>query len=158
MKQIILIAVFISTLGPDLTLAQSNIDAPDASASPLSAGPLTRHSWIWTNLNLTETQQRQIHGIMASNKSKLKSAMMNVLKAQKALQDAIIQSPSDVNQIRQYSRALESAKTELTVDRVKVRAEIMAQVLTPEQQQRFMQFERQREGRLQRQMDELQSS
>jgi len=84
--------------------------------------------------------------------------MMNVLKAQKALQDAIIQSPSDVNQIRQYSRALESAKTELTVDRVKVRAEIMAQVLTPEQQQRFMQFERQREGRLQRQMDELQSS
>ncbi len=158
MKQTTLLAVFLLSLGPDLILAQSTIDAPDASISPRSPGALNRHSWIWNDLNLTEAQQKQIHGIMASNKSKLRNTMLNVLKAQKALQDAIIQSPTDVNQIRQYARALESAKTELTIERVKVRAEIMAQVLTPEQQQRFMQFERQREDRLQHQMDQLRSS
>lgn len=84
--------------------------------------------------------------------------MMNVLKAQKDLMEAIVQSPSDVGKIRQYAQAVEGAKTELTVDRAQVRAAIMTQVLSPEQQQRFMQIERQREDWLQRQIDKVRSS
>jgi Spy/CpxP family protein refolding chaperone len=80
--------------------------------------------------------------------------MVNLLNAQKALHDAIVKNPNDEATIRSLSATVGNAKTELTVQRAKIRSQIVG-VLTPEQKEKLAQLDQKRDSRLQKRIDHL---
>jgi periplasmic protein CpxP/Spy len=153
MKYSALVLAILTSVAASPLVAQTTNDSPAPSAE---THPHGRHhgGWLWKNLNLTDAQKQQIHQIKESNKQASRSAMLAVLTANKALQSAIGQNPSDEATIRSLSVKLESARTEATVQRTRVHA-LIVQVLTPAQQQQLAQFAQKRQDRLQQRIDKL---
>jgi Spy/CpxP family protein refolding chaperone len=80
--------------------------------------------------------------------------MLNLLNAEKALREAIAKNPNDETTIRSLSATVGNARTELTVQRAKIRSQIVA-ILTPEQKDKLAQLDQKRESRLQKRIDHL---
>jgi protein CpxP len=153
MKLKLLVVAAVSALGICSLHAQS----ADASPSATTEG---QHQWhkhhhgFWKALNLTDAQRQQVHQLMESDKSATKGLMLNQLNAEKALQDAIAKNPNDEATIRSLAATVGNAKTELTVQRAKIRSQIVG-ILTPEQKQQLAQWDQKRESRLQKRIDHL---
>lgn len=134
-----------------------SLQAQSADASPsANIGEHWRqyHHGFWKALNLTDAQRQQVHQLMESDKPARKSLMLNLLNAQKALQDAIAKNPIDEATIRSLSTTVNNAKTELIVQRAKFRLQIVG-ILTPDQKQQLAQWDQKRESRLQKRIDRL---
>jgi Spy/CpxP family protein refolding chaperone len=83
--------------------------------------------------------------------------MLNLLTAEKSLQDAIYKNPADEATISSLSASVNSARTQLTMQRAKLNAAI-AGLLTPEQRQIWDEMHRKQQDRLQKRIDHLNQS
>jgi Spy/CpxP family protein refolding chaperone len=92
--------------------------------------------------------------MLQSDHSANKGLILNLLNAQKALHAAIVKNPNDEATIRSLSATVGNAKTELTVQRAKIRSQIVG-VLTPEQKEKLAQLDQKRDSRLQKRIDRL---
>jgi periplasmic protein CpxP/Spy len=151
MKLSILPLLVIMLASPVLAVTPDN--EPSTEAPAHEAG---HHHWdrLWKQLSLTDAQKQQLHEIMQSNRQDMKAAMLKTLTAEKALQEGIAQNPNDEAKLRALSATLESARTEQTIQRARVHAQI-AKILTPEQQQQMTQIEQKRSQHLQERIDRL---
>jgi protein CpxP len=153
MKLKLLMVAAVSALGICSLHAQS----ADASPSATIEG---QHQWrqhhhgFWKALNLTDAQRQQLHQMLQSDKSANKGLLLNLLNAEKALREAIAKNPNDETTIRSLSATVGNARTELTVQRAKIRTQLVA-ILTPEQKEKLTQLDRERESRLQKRIDRL---
>ena len=101
-------------------------------------------------LNLTEAQQTQIKGIMASEKTKIQPLMQQLRQNQKA-QNANMNGNFDENQARAFAGKQAQIMSDLIVERQRMRSEVYA-VLTPEQRQKAQQLMQERQQRRQERM------
>jgi Spy/CpxP family protein refolding chaperone len=108
-------------------------------------------------LNLTDQQREQIKKFRSDNKAAFRTAMLNFLTAEKSLQDAIHKNPADEATISSLSASANSARTQLTIQRAKLRA-LVASVLTPEQRQTWDEMHQKNQDRLQKRIDRLNQS
>jgi Spy/CpxP family protein refolding chaperone len=137
-------------------LAQST----DPSASPEDAQHQHwRHhgEWFLEKLNLSDQQRDQIKKFRSDNKAAFRTAMLNLLSAEKSLQDAIHKNPTDEATISSLSASVNSAKTQLTMQRAKLHAMIVG-ILTPEQRQTLDEIHQKNQDRLQKRIDRLNQS
>ena len=153
MKLKLLMVAAVSMLGICSLHAQSADASPSAKIEGQNLWHRYHHGF-WKALNLSDAQHQQVHDMVASNKSSTKSLMVNLLNAEKAMQDAIAKNPSDEATIRSLSTTVGNARTELTVQRAKFRSEIVT-VLTPEQKQQLAQWDEKRQNRVQKRIDRL---
>jgi Spy/CpxP family protein refolding chaperone len=136
-----------------------SLHAQSADASP-SATTEGQHQWqahhhgFWKALNLTDAQRQQLHQMLQNDKSGNKSLMINLVNARKALYEAIAKNPNDETTIRSLSATVGSARTELTVQRAKIRSQLVA-ILTPEQKEKLAQLDQKRESGFQKRLDRL---
>lgn len=122
------------------------------------------HGWMLKHmtrqLNLTEAQQTQIKGIMASEKTKIKPMMQQLRQNQQA-EDATVNGSFDENQARAFANKQAQLMTDLIVEKERMRSQVYA-VLTPEQRQKALQLmqERQqhRQERMKKQAEQQQQS
>jgi Spy/CpxP family protein refolding chaperone len=156
MKLKLLLVAAVSVLGISALHAQSADASPSASIEGRHYGYAHRHGF-WKALNLTDAQRQQVHQMMDASKSATKSMRLNLLNAQKALQEAIAKNPNDEATIRSLSATVGTAKTELTVQRAKLRSQFVS-ILTADQQQLFAQRDQKRQDRLQKRIDRLNGS
>jgi Spy/CpxP family protein refolding chaperone len=101
-------------------------------------------------LNLTEAQQTQIKGIMASEKTKIKPMMQQLRQNQQA-EDANINGSFDENQARTFANKQAQLMTDLIVEKERMRSQVYA-VLTPEQRQKALQLMQERQQHRQERM------
>jgi periplasmic protein CpxP/Spy len=153
MKLKLLMVAAVSALGI------SSLHAQSADASP-SATAEGQHQWhahhldFWKALNLTDAQRQQLHQMLQNDKSANKGLMVNLVTAEKALHEAIVKNPNDETTIRSLSATVGNAKTELTVQRAKIRSQLVT-ILTPEQKQKLAELDQKRENRFQKRLDRL---
>jgi periplasmic protein CpxP/Spy len=153
MKLKLLMVAAVSALG------LCSLHAQTAEASP-SATTGEQHQWrkhhhdFWKALDLTDAQRQQLHQMLQSDRSANKGLILNLLNAEKALHEAITKNPNDEATIRSLSVTVGNAKTELTVQRAKIRTQIVG-ILTPEQKEKLAQLDQKRESRLQKRIDRL---
>jgi protein CpxP len=156
MKLKLLLAAAVGMLGFSSLHAQS----ADASPSATNEGQNHEHKHhhaFWKALDLTDAQRQQVHQMVEGDKPAAKGLMVNLLNAEKALHDAIAKNPGDEATIRSLSATLGNAKTELIVQRAKVRSQVVG-ILTPEQKQKLAQWDQKRDDRLQKRVDHLNGS
>ncbi len=150
--------VFGMTLLASPLLAQTQAPENGSTNEAPTAHQEWRHrGWLWRKLNLTDAQKQQVREIMQSNRPQFKASMLAVLNAQKAVDEAIAKNPNDEATIRSLSTTLESARTEQSVQRARLRAQIL-KILTPDQQQQLVQINQKRSSRLQERIDHLNQS
>lgn len=101
-------------------------------------------------LNLTEAQQTQIKGIMASEKTKIQP-LMQQLRQNEQEQNANINGSFNENQARTFAGKQTQIMSDLIVERQRMRSEVYA-VLTPEQRQKAQQLMQERQQRRQERM------
>jgi Spy/CpxP family protein refolding chaperone len=101
-------------------------------------------------LNLTDAQQTQIKGIMATEKTKIKPLMQQMHQNQQT-QDANINGTFDENQARAFAGKQAQIMTDLIVEKQRMRSQVYA-VLTPEQRQKAQQLMQERQQRRQERM------
>jgi len=101
-------------------------------------------------LNLTEAQQTQIKGIMASEKTKIQPLMQQLRQNQQE-QNANINGSFNENQARTFAGKQIQIMSDLIVERQRMRSEVYA-VLTPEQRQKAQQLMQERQQRRQERM------
>jgi protein CpxP len=106
-------------------------------------------------LNLTESQQTQIKGIMAGEKNKLKPMMQQLRQNQQA-EDANINGNFDENQARAFANKQAQLMTDLIVEKERMRSQVYA-VLTPEQRQKALQLMQERQQHRQERMSKKQA-
>jgi Spy/CpxP family protein refolding chaperone len=152
----------LSLLAFGVTLLASPLLAQTEQPSDSDAGASTHQNWhhggwFFKKLNLTDAQKQQIESIMKSNRPQMKAASLAVLNAQKAVDQAIVSNPNDEATIRSLSATLESARTEQTVEKARVHAQVL-KVLTPDQQQQMAQFKQKRTEHLQERINQLNQS
>ena len=143
----------VSALGVCSLHAQSADASPSATAEEQHQSHKDHHGF-WKALNLTDAQRQQLRQLLQSDKSANKGLMVNLLNAEKALHEAIVKNPNDETTIRSLSATVGNAKSELTVQRAKIRSQIVS-VLTPDQKDKLAQFDQKRESRLQKRIDHL---
>jgi periplasmic protein CpxP/Spy len=153
MKLKLLMIAAVSALGVCSLHAQSADASPSATTEEQPQGQKHHHGF-WKALNLTDAQRQQLHQMLQSDHSANKGLMLNLLNAQKALHDAIVKNPNDEATIRSLAATVGNAKTELTVQRAKIRSQIVG-VLTPDQKQKLAQLDQKRDSRLQKRIDRL---
>jgi protein CpxP len=153
MKLKLLMVAAVSALGISSLHAQSADASPSATTEEQPQSQKHHHGF-WKALNLTDAQRQQLHQMLQSDHSANKGLMVNLLNAQKALHDAIVKNPNDEATIRSLSATVGNAKTELTVQRAKIRSQIVG-VLTPEQKEKLAQLDQKRDSRLQKRIDHL---
>ena len=154
-KSIILAAIFMA-LAAGL--------AATASAQHRGMGFGRNNGWMLKHmtrqLNLTEAQQTQIKGIMASEKTRIKPMMQQLRQNQQA-EDANMNGTFDENQARAFANKQAQLMTDLIVEKERMRSQVYA-VLTPEQRQNALQLmqERQqhRQERMKKQAEQQQQS
>ena len=83
--------------------------------------------------------------------------MLNLLTARKSLQDAIYKNPNDEATISSLSASVNSARTQLTMQKANFYA-MLVRVLTPEQKQTLEQMHQKRQDWLQKRIDHLNES
>jgi periplasmic protein CpxP/Spy len=156
MKNTALVLAILTSVAASPLVAQTTTDS---TATQTEAHPHGWHhgGWMWKKLNLTDAQKQQIKQIRVSNRPAGKAAMVAILTAQKALQSAISQNPNDEATIRSLSAKVESARTEATVLKARVKAQVL-QVLNDTQKQQLGQFEQKRQDRMQQRIDKLSQS
>jgi protein CpxP len=101
-------------------------------------------------LNLTETQQTQIKGIMADEKIKIKP-MMQQLRQNEQAEYANVNGSFDENQARTFANKQAQLMTDLIVEKERMRSQVYA-VLTPEQRQKALQLMQERQQHRQERM------
>jgi len=153
MKSKLLMIAAVSALGICSLHAQSADASPSATTEEQPQGQKHHHGF-WKALNLTDAQRQQLHQMLQSDHSANKGLMLNLLNAQKALHAAIVKNPNDETTIRSLSATVGNAKTELTVQRAKIRSQIVG-VLTPDQKEKLAQLDQKRDSRLQKRIDHL---
>jgi len=153
MKSKLLMIAAVSALGICSLHAQSADASPSATTEEQPQSHKHHHGF-WKALNLTDAQQQQLHQTLQSDHSANKALILNLLNAQKALHAAIVKNPNDEATIRSLSATVGNAKTELTVQRAKIRSQIVG-VLTPEQKEKLAQLDQKRDSRLQKRIDRL---
>jgi Spy/CpxP family protein refolding chaperone len=153
MKLKLLMIAAVSALGVCSLNAQSADASPSATTEEQPQGQKHHHGF-WKALNLTDAQRQQLHQMLQSDHSANKGLMLNLLNAQKALHAAIVKNPNDETTIRSLSATVGNAKTELTVQRAKIRSQIVG-VLTPDQKEKLAQLDQKRDSRLQKRIDHL---
>ena len=129
--------------------------AAGLATSALAQRPGFGHHGGWMRhmakqLNLTDAQQTQIKGIMATEKTKIKPLMQQMRQNQQA-QDANINGSFDENQARAFAGKQAQIMTDLIVEKQRMRSEVYA-VLTPEQRQKAQQLMLERQQRRQERM------
>jgi periplasmic protein CpxP/Spy len=137
-------------------LAQST----DPAASPeVGNHQHWRHhgEWFLDKLNLSDQQRDQIKKFRADNRGVFRTAMLNFLTAEKTLRDAIHKNPTDEATISSLSASANSARTQLTIQRAKIQAQI-ASILNPEQRQTWDAMHEKNQDRLQKRIDRLNQS
>jgi len=144
-KSIILAAIFMA-LAAGL--------AATASAQHRGMGFGRNNGWMLKHmvkqLNLTEAQQTQIKGIMASEKTKIKPMMQQLRQNQQA-EDANMNGSFDENQARAFANKQAQLMTDLIVEKERMRSQVYA-VLTPEQRQKALQLMQERQQHRQERM------
>jgi Spy/CpxP family protein refolding chaperone len=101
-------------------------------------------------LNLTDAQQTQIKGIMASEKTRIKPLMQQMRQNEQA-QNASTNGTFDENQTRAFAGKQAQIMTDLIVEKQRMRSEVFA-VLTLEQRQKAQQLMQERQQRRQSHM------
>jgi protein CpxP len=126
-----------------------------ASAQHRGMGFGRNNGWMLKHmtkqLNLTEAQQTQIKGIMASEKTKIKPMMQQLRQNQQA-EDANINGSFDENQARTFANKQAQLMTDLIVEKERMRSQVYA-VLTPEQRQKALQLMQERQQHRQERMN-----
>jgi Spy/CpxP family protein refolding chaperone len=149
-KSIILAAIFMA-LAAGL--------AATASAQHRGMGFGRNNGWMLKQmtrqLDLTEAQQTQIKGIMASEKTKIKPMMQQLRQNQQA-EDANINGSFDENQARAFANKQAQLMTDLIVEKERMRSQVYA-VLTPEQRQKALQLMQERQQHRQERMNKKQA-
>ena len=144
-KSIILAAIFMA-LAAGL--------ATTAFAQHRSMGFGRNNGWMLKHmtkqLDLTEAQQTQIKGIMASEKTKIKPMMQQLRQNQQA-EDASMNGTFDENQARAFANKQAQLMTDLIVEKERMRSQVYA-VLTPEQRQKALQLMQERQQHRQERM------
>ena len=153
MKLKLLMVAAVSALGICSLHAQSANASPSATTGEQQQWHKHHHGF-WKALDLTDAQRQQLHQALQSDKSANKGLMVNLLNAQKALHEAIVKNPNDEATIRSLSATVGNARTELTVQRAKMRSQIVG-VLTPDQKAKLAELDQKRESRLQKRIDHL---
>jgi Spy/CpxP family protein refolding chaperone len=153
MKLKLLMIAAVSALGVCSLHAQSADASPSATTEEQPQGHKHHHGF-WKALNLTDAQRQQLHQMLQSDHSANKGVILNLLNAQKALHEAIVKNPNDEATIRSLAATVGNAKTELTVQRAKIRSQIVG-ILTPDQKQTLVQLDQKRDSRLQKRIDRL---
>jgi Spy/CpxP family protein refolding chaperone len=156
MKLKILLLPLLAATAWSPLLAQSTTP----SASPEAEGHHHwRHhgEWFLKKLNLSDQQRDQIKKFRSDNKPAFKTAMLNLLTARKSLQDAIYKNPNDEATISSLSASVNSARTQLTIQKANFYA-MLVSVLTPEQKQTLEQMHQKRQDWLQKRIDHLNES
>jgi periplasmic protein CpxP/Spy len=153
MKLKLLMIAAVSALGVCSLHAQSADASPSATTEEQPQSHKHHHGF-WKALNLTDAQRQQLHQMLQSDHSANKGLMLNLLNAQKALHEAIVKNPNDEATIRSLAATVGNAKIELTVQRAKIRSQIVG-ILTPEQKQKLAQLDQKRDSRLQKRIDHL---
>jgi protein CpxP len=145
-KSIILAAIFMA-LAAGL--------AATASAQHKGMGFSRNNGWMLKHmikqLDLTEAQQTQIKGIMASEKTKIKPMMQQLRQNQQA-EDASMNGTFDENQARAFANKQAQLMTDLIVEKERMRSQVYA-VLTPEQRQKALQLMQERQQHRQERMN-----
>jgi Spy/CpxP family protein refolding chaperone len=154
MKLKLLMVAAVSALGISSLHAQSANASPSATAEEQQHQRHQHHHGFLKALNLTDAQRQQLRQQLQGDKSANKGLMLNLLNAEKALREAIAKNPNDEATIRSLSATVDNARTELTVQRAKIRSQIVA-ILTPEQKDKLAQLDQKRESRLQKRIDHL---
>src|SRR5579864_9563550 len=129
--------------------------AAGLATSALAQRPGFGHHGGWMRhmakqLNLTDAQQTQIKGIMATEKTKIKPLMQQMRQNQQA-QDANINGSFDENQARAFAGKQAQIMTDLIVEKERMRSQVYA-VLTPEQRQKALQLMQERQQHRQERM------
>jgi Spy/CpxP family protein refolding chaperone len=124
------------------------------ATSALAQRPGNHGGWMLKRmtkqLNLTDAQQTQIKGIMASEKTKIKPLMQQMRQNEQA-QNANTNGTFDENQTRAFAGKQAQIMTDLIVEKQRMRSEVFA-VLTPEQRQKAQQLMQERQQRRQSHM------
>ena len=133
--------------------------AATASVQHRSMGFGRNNGWMLKHmtrqLNLTEAQQTQIKGIMASEKTKIKP-MMQQLRQNLQAEDANMNGSFDENQARAFANKQAQLMTDLIVEKERMRSQVYA-VLTPEQRQKALQLMQERQQHRQERMSKKQA-
>jgi Spy/CpxP family protein refolding chaperone len=156
MKLKILLLPLLAATAWSPLLAQST--TPSASPEVEGHHHWRHHGeWFLKKLNLSDQQRDQIKKFRSDNKAAFKTAMLNLLTARKSLQDAIYKNPNDEATISSLSASVNSARTQLTIQKAKLYATLVS-VLTPEQKQTLEQMHQKRQDWLQKRIDHLNES
>jgi len=101
-------------------------------------------------LNLTASQQTQIKGILAEEKTKTRP-MMQQLRQNEQAENANVNGSFDEKQARAFANKQAQLMTDLIVEKERTRSQVYA-VLTPEQRQKALQL---MQGRRQHRQDRM---
>jgi len=111
-------------------------------------------------LNLTASQQTQIKGILAEEKTKTRP-MMQQLRQNEQAENANVNGSFDENQARAFANKQAQLMTDLIVEKERTRSQVYA-VLTPEQRQKALQLMQERrqhrQDRMKKQEEQKQQS
>jgi len=110
-------------------------------------GMMTEH------LGLTDAQQAQVKQIFASEKPTMKPLMQQLHQSELQMQQLISSGNFDEAKAREIASQEAQTRTELTVERAKVHAQIF-NLLTPDQKAKAVDFMNRREQRMQKHMQE----
>lgn len=105
-----------------------------------------RFAQMVRNLNLTETQQKQIRAILESEREKTLPFRQQLLETRKKIREAAEAEPFDESAVRAIAESRSEIRVELDVSRARARSRIHA-LLTPEQRElagKFGQWEQKR--------------
>ena len=97
-------------------------------------------------LNLSEAQREQLRTITESHQAQVKPVLDRVRELRRSLDEAVTADGFDEGLIRSRAAELALAEADLAIIQARMRADIVQQVLTPEQRERAKQLQAQRDN------------
>jgi Spy/CpxP family protein refolding chaperone len=137
--------------------AQSASASASGSASPRAnkhhgRGRQHEFGYLLKQLNLTDAQKQQVKQYFSDNKQTFSTNLLNLLKAEQAVDSAIEKNPSDAATIRSLSANVASARTELITQRAKFDV-FLQSILTLEQTQTLVALQLKHDAKMQAHMN-----
>lgn len=126
-----------------IVLAAAGLAASVAAQSHRHEGWMLRR--MTRELNLTETQQTQIKGILAAERTKIQPLMKQLHESRLAAENTVT-GAFDEAQVRAQANQQAQILSDLMVERARAKSQIFA-VLTPDQQTRALQLMQERQHR-----------